>query len=162
MVFDDGIETRSETTVIIQVLRRETDVGDACVRVLLFKDDETVAMLVRQRPKQHAVNRAEDRGVSTDAERQNGYRGDREAGPAGLSHAETDILPESFQPPCPPGVAAGFLDLLDAAEISGCRQSRRLGAHAVADVLGDLHLHVETHLFVQVPFEGGPLDQRTQ
>ena len=48
----------------------------------IAEDDQTVRFSKRQRPKQHRVDDAEDRGVGADAECQCDERGNREAGGA--------------------------------------------------------------------------------
>ena len=74
----------------------------ALARTLLGERHHAIGARVRQRPPQHGVDDAEDRGAGADAERE---REDRDRGKAGLAsqhpHAEGDVLAEARPTSCP-------------------------------------------------------------
>ena len=55
--------------IVGDVLHREAQVVGDRIPLAMMQDDELVAVAIGQRPQQHAVDDAEDRGVGADAER---------------------------------------------------------------------------------------------
>ncbi len=113
--------------------------------------NELARARIRQRPKQHAVDDAEDRGVGADAERQREHGDDREAGRARQSaNRVARVLRELVQPLAAPHVARDFANGRDIAEVAArvaTRVARRLAAR---DAVLHIHLEMRSNLGVQL------------
>ncbi len=80
--------------------------------------DQTVGIRVRQRPQQHGRNDTEERGGSTDAEREDRHRNRRKCGaPAKTSNGVPQVVGEVFSPAQRPCVAATLLGLSQSPQI---------------------------------------------
>ena len=79
--------------------------------------DEPFAVLVGQRPQQHAIDDAENRRVGADPERHRDDDHERETGIAAqAANAVTDVLGGDFDEARQPLVAHVVFDALDPAE----------------------------------------------
>ena len=72
------VEARRSVAPVDEVRMRYA--RGAAARVALAERDDAGGLAVRQRPQQHAVDDAEDRGVGADAERQRDHGDEREGG----------------------------------------------------------------------------------
>src|SRR5262249_17000148 len=85
--------------------------------------------------KQHAVNHAENRGSSADAEGEGKNGNDREDGGfAKLTKRKADVLPEMFSQNEVPHFSRFFLDPGYVAELSPSPMARRFGRHPAIDI----------------------------
>ena len=116
--------------------------------------DERFGVAHRQRAQQHRVDQREDRGVGADAQAERQRRRHDEAGPLqqaadAVAHVLRDVV-------CPAGaahVAAGFLHLLDAADLERGQAPRLAFADARVDERADAALDVILQLAIEVAIE---------
>ena len=105
---------------------------------------------VGQRPEQHGVDHAEDRGARTDAEHEGEGDGERKARVAperadGVAEVLAEVAPEGAAEL----VARLVFPALAAAELELGAAARLLGRHAEPDIALGGHLEVKTDFFVE-------------
>ena len=151
--FDDAVQ-RARLPVVIHLLRREADVVGDRVSLAVVQDDELVAVLVGQRPQQHAVDDAEDRRVGADAERHRHDDDESEARIAAeAAQAVADVLRGDFDEPRQPVVAHVVLDAVNRAEDPLRLAPGGVGRHAFREVLLDQHVDVVAQLCIELTLE---------
>ena len=85
---------------------------------------------IRDRPKEHCVNDAEDRRVGADPEREREDGGCGEPFvPAQLTQGVSHVLRERIDERPAALIAIGFLDLLDSAELAASRGAGVVDRH---------------------------------
>jgi len=106
---------------------------------------------IGERPQEHGVEHAEDRGVHANAERQDHYNDHGEAGvPTQCPQRIAAVLTHLLEPKRNPHTTRVFLDAQDISEPSECGDSRVFGQHSTFDILAGLALHVVPDVFVQI------------
>ena len=93
--------------------------------IVLIDVDEAIGVGESLVTEQRRVHDAEDRGVGADGEAEDQHR---RRGEPPIAHQAAEavarVAHERVEGPCPARVAAGFLDLLDAAEQAPCLEAR--------------------------------------
>ena len=119
-----------------------------------LESDERVAVPDRQRPPGDGVERAEDRDVEADAQRQRQDRDDRESGGAAQHARRVDCVPRRrFEERQTASFAPTLFQLGDAAERHQ-RGAARLGRrHPAPQIPLDQELDVRPHLLVELIVE---------
>ena len=155
--FHESLEALRARAVVENLLIREAGVLDVGQRPLLPQHDEAVAVLIRQRAEQDAVDDAEDRRVGADPERHRQHDHDREARVAAeIAQPVAQVLGERLEQPRQPGVAHVVLDAIEGAERAHRRPPGVAGRHAGLDVLLGEHVDVESELLVEIVLEAVP------
>ena len=141
--------------------------GDAEVRLtrkrrLVLDQHEAITVGIGERFEQHTVDHAEDCGVGADPEAE---RDDRKNGEARAltksANAVLHVLDEVLEPAHAARVACFFLVLFHRSKIPHRSRTRRLGGHALADVLVGFHLDVKTHFRIELAVHAGAVAQCT-
>lgn len=160
VVLDDPFESRVLVPVILELGDRERAVVDPGRGSVVTDPDEPLAAAIGKRLQKNSVNGREDRRVRSDSQsqREDGDRRVRRVAPKS-PQAVAQVLPDRFEEAAPPGVAALFLDLVQASEAPLRRGAGFFGGHPLSHVLGRFHLEVETDLFAQLLVEP-PLSDR--
>ena len=81
---------------------------------------------------------------------------------AQASEPVSQILRDVAEQADVPGVAYGFLHLVDAAEATERDRAGLVARYAPRNQLVDVRLDVEAELFVEVTFDGGAAKQRPE
>ena len=120
---------------------------------------DAVRIVHRQAANQNGVVDGERRARESDAEPERNDRGRREpAFPDEQAHCEPQVLPCLFEPPRAAGVAAGLLDLIEAAELEARSPAGLPRGHPRPDMVGHLPLEVVAQLGVEFVF--GPVTMK--
>jgi hypothetical protein len=107
----------------------------------------------RQRPKEHDIDEAKNRGVRADSERERQNRDGSEAGIlAQHARAEAHILPQGFEPHAWARAANFFLHLFDSAHLDARGAPRFLLTHSLLHFFIRQHFGVRANLGVQFAF----------
>ena len=123
--------------------------------------DELLAIAEGQRPQEHAVDDAEDRGVGADAERHGEDHDESEPRIARhVAQAVTDILHECFPEPRQPRIAHVVFHAVDLTEVSERRGACFRRAHATADVVFREHVDVKRQFAIELAFVAFAPEQR--
>ena len=112
---------------------------------------DAVRVVDRKTTDEDGVVHGERRAGESDAEPKSKHRGGGQ--PALLheqAHRKSQVLPDFFQPPRPAGVAAQFLDLIQAAELEAGAPAGLPRRQSGPDVVGCLPLDVVVQLGVQL------------
>src|SRR5262249_15681811 len=105
----------------------------------------------RERSKQHAVQRAENRGIGAYTEAQAQYCECGEAGRSGdLTNGVAEIVNEIVGPGERPHVARSLLGLLDTVQGEACPALGLRATDAAALAGANLHFKMERQLIVQI------------
>ncbi len=163
VVFDDGIQCCRQTPVVFEIFLGKPNTLNVCCGGLLAKQKQPRTVIVRKGLEQDTVNRAEDRSVGANAQRQ--HKNYRDAEPRSLSEgpkAKTEILDAVYDKPGATGIPTLFLDLFEASKTLRRLESGLLGTHPALDVLFHLHFEMETHLFVEFHLYRWTANQRLQ
>ena len=151
MVLGDVPDGREVVSVVGHLRDRHAGVGAADARRGLADEHELVAVAVRQRREQDAVDDGKNRGVGADAEAE---RQDGSQGVAGRSqehpHAVARVLPEIVPEGGAADVAHFLLHAIDAAEVAERRTPRLGRRHPGANPRVDLHLQMKRQLALDV------------
>src|SRR5579864_617425 len=113
---------------------------------------QPVRVLVWQRPQQHHVDDAENRGGQPDSESQHQYRGERK--PRTLDEhpqTETHIPQPFFQPSPAPRLPAALSQIHRVPKLPVSRKARLPLLHSLRNQLLLLQLPVQPHLLLQLP-----------
>ena len=132
--------------VIVDFLHGEGQIVDVRLAELLMKHHQVAAVAIRQGAQQHAVHHAENGGVGADAESQRENCGMPEKPGILQQHANAiaDVLQQRLDDPAGAGVAAIFLERLDAAHAEHCLAPGLPRFHSAAQV--DLGLAIDVVL----------------
>ena len=163
VVLDEALERLAGGAVVEELLLRETEARRRGLREGLAQHHQPLGLAVGQRPQQHAVHDAEDRGVRPDPERERQYDGHGEGRRLPqAAQAVADVLHQALERPSAPGVAHPLLRLIHSAEAHARGAARVLFAHAGLPVLLGLQLEVHPQLGVELALETWPAAQRLQ
>ena len=124
---------------------------------------DAIGVGIGQRPQQHRIDDAEDRGVRADAECERQHREGRERtrashGAEGVAH----VLCELFERHPPPGVAAGLAQQQFIAKAAAGRRARLFRARAGTAMLLLAQFAMQPHFFAQVEIEAPATEQHAQ
>jgi hypothetical protein len=128
-------------------------------RQIRLHDDDAVEVARGDRMQEDPIDRAEDRGVGADAQRENSQCRAGEPRPlAELSECVAKIARQRVHPFCPSHGALPLMrqpaqrarDVVDVAEALERRSPRRLRIHSGANVLGNEPVDVEANLVLDV------------
>ena len=153
-VHDERVEEPAALLEVGEV--RPRDIGKAGLRAIRSRDGHQPVLVGHRREwtEQDSFDPTGDRGRGADPQ---GQAEDRQEGKARTApedpESEAEVLEDGIDRRQSPLVAAGFLDLLDAAEGAKRLAPRILGGHAPAQVRLPGHLQVRAQLRVEVVFE---------
>jgi hypothetical protein len=163
VVLDEAFERLAGGPVVEQLLLGEADARRGRLRQRLAQYNEPLGLAVGERPEQHAVHDAEDRGVGADAEREREHDRDREGRRlAQAAQAVADVLRQALERSRAPRVAHLLLRLVDAAQADARRAAGFVLAHAGHPVFLGLQLEVHRELGVELALEPRAAAQRLQ
>ena len=153
VILDDVLERAGPLAVVGELAPGESGVDFVLARNLRLEHQDAIAAVVGQRFQHDAVDDAEDRRVGADAERHRHQ--DRASEPAVSrehAHGDAKVLRERVQHAHAERVAAGILDVRDAAEALERPSARLAGIDALPDELRGLEREVALDLLVHVGF----------
>ncbi len=131
--------------------------------VVLVDVDQTIGLGERLVAEQHRVDETEDRGVGADGDAEDQYC---RRGEAPVAHEATERLPRVAHERVPGGrparVAAGFLELLDAAEQPQRLEARLFSGQAAHLQTIGLSFEMELQFFAQIRFTAVAEHDRSQ
>ena len=131
--------------------------------IVLIDVDEAIGVGERLVTEQHRVHDAEDRGVGADGEAEDQHR---RRGEAPIAHQAAEavarVARQRVEGRRPARVAAGFLDLLDAAEQAQCLEARVFPRQAARLQTLGLAFEMELQLFAQIGFAAVAEDERSE
>ena len=109
-----------------------------------MKDREAIDILVRKRPKQHAIDNTEDNGGCADAkgEGEDGDYGEARVFAEG-AEGVAEVVEEIVELSLPMGVADIFFNAFQSAEFLEGPASGFFWSHTLGDVVGDLSVKME-------------------
>ena len=130
---------------------------------LLPDAHDALAVRIRQRPDQHAVDDAEHRGGDAGAQREDEHHRGREAGgPPEAADGVAQVAPEVVEPAPAPDVASALADQGVVAQLPpGCAQGLVL-RDAGVPLAFPLQLQVERELLLQILLGLAPAEIRHQ
>src|SRR5271155_1652946 len=115
-----------------------------------MKDREAIDILVRKRPKQHAIDNTEDNGGCTDTkgEGEDGYHGEP-AVLAQIANSVEEIAEEVISVRFPAGFADFFFDGVQGAEFEARAPAGFFGIHTRSYIVSDLAIEVELQFSIE-------------
>ncbi len=130
--------------------------------IVLIDVDEAIGVGERLVTEQHRVHEAEDRGVGADGEAEDQHR---RRGEAPIAHQAAEavarVARQRVEGRRSARVAAGLLDLLDAAEQAHGLKARVFPRQAARLQTLGLAFEMELQLFVQIGFAAAAEDERS-
>ena len=142
--------------IVVQLGDRDAEILLPRKRRLVLNQHEAITIRVRERFEQHAVDDAEDRRVGADAQAEGDDRDGGEARAlAKRSRAVFQVLHEVLEPAHTARVTCFFLVLFHGSKVPHRSCTRRLGGHALANVLFGFHLDVKAHFRIELPVHAG-------
>ncbi len=151
-----GADRRRARSEILNLRNRKRHVLGIDPRCALADVNQAGFIAIHQRPKQHAADDAEDRGIGADAERKRDDNGGRQTlGAKKGPQADAHVLAESgdgVEPAAVPDAPHRFAHVRDVAELSQRVQARGLRVLTALDPLLDLDRQVAANLVVEFPF----------